>query len=260
MSEIEGVLLDIDGVLTVSWEPLPGAAETLHWLRARDVPFRLVTNTTTHTRDALAEILSRAGLLVSPDEIVTAVVATAAHLREAHPGAAVFLLSDGDARGDLEGVRLVGPDEVADVVVLGGAYEGFDYRTMNHVFRLLMDGASLVAMHRNLYWRTSEGWQLDGGAYVAGLEEAVGARAVVCGKPAEVHFGAALAELGVRRDRAAMVGDDVVSDVLGAQAAGIRGVLVRTGKFREQDLATASGTPDAELGSIAELPGLLASS
>jgi HAD superfamily hydrolase (TIGR01458 family) len=260
VAQIDGVLIDVDGVLTISWDPLPGAVETLDWLRAHHVPFRLITNTTTHTRAALAETLSDAGLVVAPNEIVTAVVATAAHLREAHPGAAVFVLSDGDARADLEGVRLVDPGAKADVVVLGGAFEGFDYPTMNRVFRMLMDGASLVAMHRNLYWRTSDGWQLDGGAYVAGLEEAAGTRAVVCGKPAEAHFAAALAELGVPADRAAMVGDDVVNDVLGAQAAGLTGVLVRTGKFREQDLVTAAGTPDVELDSIADLPDLLAPS
>lgn len=260
MADIDGVLLDVDGVLTVSWEPLPGAVETLAWLRAHGIPFRLITNTTTHTRAALAETLSDAGLVVAPNEIVTAVVATAAYLKKAHPGAAVFLLSDGDARADLEGVRLVDAGADADVVVLGGAFEGFDYPTMNRVFRMLMDGASLVAMHRNLYWRTSDGWQLDGGAYVAGLEEAVGTRAVVCGKPAEAHFAAALAELGVPVGRAVMVGDDLVNDVLGAQAVGLRGVLVRTGKFREEDLAAASGTPDVELGSIAGLPDLLAPS
>jgi HAD superfamily hydrolase (TIGR01458 family) len=257
VAEVDGVLLDVDGVLTISWEPLPGAVETLAWLRAHEVPFRLITNTTTHTRAALAETLSDAGLVVSPNEIVTAVVATATHLRETHPDGAVFLLSDGDARADLEGIRLVEAGADVDVVVLGGAYDGFDYPTMNYAFRMLMDGASLVAMHRNLYWRTSEGWQLDGGAYVAGLEEAVGTRAVVCGKPAEAHFSAALAELGVPADRAVMVGDDVVSDVLGAQAAGLKGVLVRTGKFREQDLA-ASERPDVEIGSIAELPDLFA--
>ena len=258
MAQIDGVLLDVDGVLTVSWEPLPGAVETLAWLRAHEFPFRLVTNTTTHTRAALAETLSDAGLHVAPNEIVTAVVATARYLMKAHPGATVFLLSDGSARADLEGVRLVDAGATADVVVIGGAFEGFDYPTMNRVFRMLMDGASLVAMHRNLYWRTTDGWQLDGGAYVAGLEEAAGTRAVVCGKPAEAHFAAALAELGVRADRAAMVGDDMVNDVLGAQAAGLMGVLMRSGKFHEQDLV--SGAPDVELRSIAELPNLLASS
>jgi HAD superfamily hydrolase (TIGR01458 family) len=252
----DAVLLDIDGVLAVSWEPLPGGVETVRWLRAHDVPFRLITNTTTHTRAALAATLSDAGIVVEALEIVTAVVATASYLRATHPGARVFLLSDGDARDDLEGVELV--KDRAGVVVLGGAYEGFDYPTMNRVFRMLMDGAELVAMHRNLYWRTRDGWQLDGGAYVAGLEEATGRRAAVCGKPSEAYFAAALSQLGVPAARAAMVGDDVVNDVLGAQAAGLSGVLVRTGKFRPEDLERAPGRPDLELETIADLPGLLA--
>lgn len=258
MVEIDGVLLDIDGVLTVSWEPLPGAVEAVAWLRSRELPFRLITNTTTHTRADLAITLSDAGIDVSPHEVVTAVVATAAYLRDAHPEARVFVLSEGDAGADLEGVRLVEDD--ANVVVFGGAYEGFDYPTVNRVFRMLMDGAALVAMHRNLYWRTNEGWQLDGGAYVAGLEEATGTRAVVCGKPAERYFTSALAQIGVTPERAAMVGDDLVNDVLGAQAAGLTGVLVRTGKFREGDLERVGGRPDVVLDSIADLPRLLASS
>jgi ribonucleotide monophosphatase NagD (HAD superfamily) len=120
-----------------------------------------------------------------------------------------------------------------------------------------MDGAALVAMHRNLYWRTAEGWQLDGGAYVAGLEEAIGRRAVVCGKPAEAAFVAALEQIGIARDRALMVGDDVVNDILGARAAGIAGAVVRTGKFRPRDLEDLIPEPDLVLDSIAELPAAL---
>jgi HAD superfamily hydrolase (TIGR01458 family) len=249
------VLLDIDGVLAVSWEALPGAVETLRWLREHDVAFRLITNTTTHTCADLAATLVGAGFDVAPDEIVTAVVATAAYLRSEHPRARVFVLSDGDAREDLAGVQLV--VDRPDVVVLGGAYEGFDYPTLDRIFRWLMDGAALVAMHRNLYWRTTDGWQLDGGAYVAGLEEATGRRAVVCGKPARSAFVAALEQIGVARERAVMVGDDLVNDVNGAQEAGITGVLVRTGKFRPSDLEGAA-QPDAILDRIGDLPGFLA--
>lgn len=257
MARIDAVLLDIDGVLVVSWEPLPGAIETIEWLRAREVPFRLITNTTTHTRADLARTLTGAGIAVAPEEVFTAVVATATYLRDAHPGARVFVLSDGDARADLQGIELVEGD--ADVVVLGGAYDGFDYTTMNRVFRMLMDGADLVAMHRNLYWRTNEGWQLDGGAYVAALEEATGRPAVVCGKPASAYFASALEQVGLPAERTAMVGDDVVNDVQGAQAAGLTGVLVRTGKFRQEDLeGGAEVEPDVVIDSIAGVPELLA--
>jgi ribonucleotide monophosphatase NagD (HAD superfamily) len=118
-----------------------------------------------------------------------------------------------------------------------------------------MDGAALVAMHRNRFWRTSGGWQLDGGAYVAALEAAAGVEAAVCGKPAAAAFIAALEQIDVAPSRAVMLGDDVENDIVGAQAAGLAGALVRTGKFRESDLA--AGDPDVVLGSIAELPSLL---
>lgn len=253
MARFDGVLLDIDGVLAISWRPLPGGVETVAWLRSQAIPFRLITNTTTHTRADLAGTLSAAGFDIAAEEIVTAVVATASYLRAHHPDAGVFVLSDGDAGEDLEGIRRVGSPEEADVVVLGGACEDFTYGTMNRVFRRLMDGAELVGMHRNLYWRTAEGWQLDGGAYVAGLEEATGRPAAVCGKPAGAYFEQALRLLGVDAARAVMVGDDLVNDVLGAQAAGLAGVLVRTGKFRPEDLDTAPGAPDHVIDSIGDL-------
>ena len=256
MRQTQGVLLDIDGVLTVSWEALPGAVETLAWLRREGLPFRLITNTTTHTRRSLAATLGAAGFGVEPDEIVTAVVATASYLRAHHAGARVFVLSDGDAEEDLDGIGLVDVDE-AEIVVLGGAGEDFTYEALNRVFRRLAEGATLVGMHRNLYWRTAEGWQLDGGAYVAGLEEATGREAAICGKPSAAYFEEALRLLGVPADRAVMVGDDVVNDVLGAQDAGVVGVLVRTGKFLPTDLERVDGTPDHVLESIADLPAWL---
>lgn len=253
MDRFGGVLLDIDGVLALSWEPIPGAIPVLEWLRAEGLAFRLITNTTTHTRKELARTLCDAGLLVEPGEIITAVVATASFLRSHHPGARVMLLSDGDATDDLEGVSLV--DERPDVVVIGGACDAFTYEAVNRVFQSLMEGATLIGMHRNLYWRTAGGLQLDGGAYVAGLEEASGRRAVICGKPSASFFEEALRMLGTAARRTAMVGDDIVNDVLGAQAIGLTGVLVRTGKFLPVDLG--KGRPDHVIDSIADLPGLL---
>ncbi|HEX5936851.1 MAG TPA: TIGR01458 family HAD-type hydrolase [Actinomycetota bacterium] len=255
---IEGLLLDIDGVLAVSWAALPGAVDALRALRDDGLPLRLITNTTTKTRADLAGTLRGAGFDVADDDVVTAVVATAQYLRNAHPGAGVFVLSDGDAAADLEDVRLVDVDE-ADVIVLGGACEDFTYATLNRIFRRLMDGATLVGMHRNLFWKTSEGWELDGGAYIAGLEEAAETRATICGKPERTYFDAALEMLGVEAARVAMVGDDVVNDVLGAQAAGLIGVLVRTGKYREGDEDRDDDRPDHVLASFADVPSFVRS-
>ncbi len=153
---IEGVLLDMDGVLATSWRPFTGAIEALERLRSDGVPFLVVSNTTTHTRVAFARTLSDAGLRLEPDEIVTAVVGTASYLRRHHAGERVFLLSDGDPREDLGDVCLV-DERPVDVVVLGGASDDFTYAAMNDVFGMLTDGARLVAMHENLYWRTDAG-------------------------------------------------------------------------------------------------------
>jgi HAD superfamily hydrolase (TIGR01458 family) len=249
-----GVLLDIDGVLTISWEEIPGASAAVEELRRRGIPLRLVTNTTTHRRTELARTLAGAGISVRPEEIVTAVVGAAAYLREKHPGARCFLLSDGDATEDLEGVELV--EDEPDVVLIGGASDDFSYRNVDRAFGMLVGGASLVAMHRNLYWRTTDGLQLDAGAYVRGLEEAAGVEAVVIGKPAPTFFRAALGEIGVPPEKAWMVGDDVENDVRGAQRLGMTGVQVRTGKFRVRDL-DAGDAPSHVIDSIADLPALL---
>jgi HAD superfamily hydrolase (TIGR01458 family) len=254
---IEGLLLDIDGVLTVSWEALPGSVEAIERLITEGVPFRLITNTTTHTRRELAQILQGAGFAVDADAIITAVVATAQYLRASHPGAAVFVLSDGAPGADMEEVKLVDEPEAADVVVLGGAGAAFGYDVINRIFRAVVGGAALVCMHRNFYWQTDRGLELDGGAYVVGLEAATGVTATVCGKPAPAFFNAALEMLGLPARRAAMVGDDITNDVLGAQAAGLTGILVRTGKFRPSDLSRGEGEPDHIVDRLADVPDLI---
>ncbi|WP_435227229.1 HAD-IIA family hydrolase [Streptomyces sp. Tue6028] len=258
MESVRAVLIDIDGVLTVSWQPLPGAVGALRRIRDAGLPVALVTNTTSRTRASIARTLSDAGFAVAAEDILTAPAVTAAHLAEHFPGARCTLLNSGDIREDLAGVTLVDdPGVVPDVVVLGGAGPEFDYASLNRAFGDLQRGARLVAMHRNLYWRTDEGLQLDSGAFVTGLEAAAHTEAVITGKPSAAFFGAALARLGVSAREALMVGDDIESDVLAAQRAGVTGVLVRTGKYLPKTHRAASGEPDHVIDSFAGLPELL---
>ena len=253
---IDGLLLDMDGVLGVSWTPLPGAAEAVTRLHAAGVPLRVLTNTTALPQARFGGVLRDAGFPFADAEILTASVLAGAWLRDERPGARVFLLGDAQAE-DLGGIDLVGADEAPDVVLLSGADDSFCFEAFNRVLAALRGGAELVAMHRNLFWMTRRGEKLDAGAYLLGLEAATGLEAVVLGKPAASAFRAGLAALGLPAERVAMVGDDVENDVLAAQALGITGVLVRTGKFREDDVARASGTPDHILGSVLDLPELL---
>ncbi len=166
-------------------------------------------------------------------------------------------MSAGDVTEDLGGIRLAGADEPADVVVLGGAGPEFDYATVNKIFRAAVSGTPLVAMHRNLSWATRDGLQLDTGAFLAGIERAAGVEAVTVGKPARACFDAALEILGVEADDALMVGDDLDADVAGAQAAGIPGVLVRTGKYRDETLQHGGVVPDHIVDSFADVPALV---
>ena len=267
---VRAVLIDIDGVLTVSWEPLPGAVEALREIREAGLGVALVTNTTSRTRASIAGTLREAGFAVDADDILTAPVATAAYLAEQCPGARCVLLNSGDIREDLDGVALLDPadvgpeavdpehvESVPDVVIVGGAGPEFDYDALNRAFGYLQRGARLVAVHRNLYWRTEAGLQLDSGAFLVGLEQAARTEAEVTGKPSAAFFEAGLARLGVGAGEALMVGDDIESDVLAAQRAGITGVLVKTGKYLPETHRDASGTPDHVIESFADLPGLL---
>jgi HAD superfamily hydrolase (TIGR01458 family) len=253
MATIAGLWVDIDGVLTVSWEVLPGIPEAFARLRSRGIPMRLATNTTTRARSEIARLLGELGIDVDAGEILTAPAATAVFLRREYPKARCLLINEGDLSDDLAGIDLVDEGPI-DVVLVGGAGPTFAYEVVNRAFRELGAGAALVVMHRNLSWRTSAGMQLDSGAFITGLEAATGVEATVVGKPSPAFFASALEALGLPADQVAMVGDDVVSDVLAAQAAGMTGILVRTGKVHSESLHDMSDQPDVVLESFREVP------
>jgi HAD superfamily hydrolase (TIGR01458 family) len=255
LAGVKGILLDLDGVLTTSGRPLDGALDAIAWLRTTGMPFKILTNTTTKTRQDLCSQLKESGFDLQAEELLTAATAAADYLRRHHPGARCFLITKSDLTADFEDVDVTDAD--ADVVVIGGAEDAFTYANLNHAFQMLMNGAVLLAMHRGLYWQTDRGLMLDAGAYVRGLEDAAGVEATLVGKPARSFFDSAVAALGVPAEGIVMVGDNVISDVNGAQRAGLRGVLVRTGSFRPDQLQRAEREPDAVIDSIGDLPALL---
>jgi HAD superfamily hydrolase (TIGR01458 family) len=248
------ILLDIDGVLMVSGEPIAGAAAAVRRLREDGHRLRFVTNNTTRARSTLAEELREIGIDLHDEELQTTAVA-AAH---ALAGKRVLALTMHAVVDDLAGIELVGED--AEAVLIGGADETletnvvFSYTNLARAFHELEAGAELYCLHKNRWWQTRRGPLLDAGAFVAGLEYAADVEATVLGKPSPAYFAAALEVLDAEPDMTWMVGDDIEADIAGAQRFGLRTVLVRTGKFRPDTVERGHVMPEGIVSSVAQLP------
>jgi HAD superfamily hydrolase (TIGR01450 family) len=258
---VRAFVLDADGVLMYRGAPIPGSPEAVVELRRRGLPYRVVTNFSSAHRSSLAAAFGKAtGLAVDPAEIITASSAAAAYTAAHHPGKPLLVLAAPDARREWAGQDLIeigeadARSEPVAAVVIGDAGDDLSYANLDIAFRQLRNGAEFVAMHRNPWWMTPKGFTLDAGAVVAGLEFALGRRAVICGKPSPVVFRQAVGELRaelaarpggsggprLRTGDVAMVGDDPRADIAAARRVGLRGVLVLTGKVSGEE-AEASG-------------------
>jgi len=257
VSPIRAVLLDLDGVLYVEDEPVPGATEAVAELRRRGLALRFVTNTTSRPRRLILERLRRLGFEVAPDELSTPAALAVARCRDRALSRALLLVRE-DVKEDFE--ELDDVTEAAQAVIVGDLGDAFDYGALNRAFRQVIDGAELIALQKNRYWLRPDGLALDVGPFVAALEYATGRDALVVGKPSRDFFATILAGVPVDTGAAAMVGDDVETDVGGALGAGLAGILVRTGKYREDALRASGIEPSAVVDSIADVPELLAAS
>ena len=250
------VLLDIDGVLVVGDRPVPGAIQALDWIRETGISFRCVTNGTRRSRATIAARLADFGFPTEPKDIFSPAIAAVRRIRGVGADSC-HLVSTGDVHLDLlnGGCRLVDSD--TPFVVVGDAAENWTYGAMNRAFRLLLDGACLIALERDRYWREQDGLSLGAGPFVAGLEYAAGCAAEVLGKPSPAFFRLALDDLDRASGPILMIGDDPVADIGGARGAGCAGWLVRTGKYRDGDAIPAAAVPDRVIDSIADLPAIL---
>lgn len=250
-----GVLLDIDGVLTQGGRAIDGAAAAVQELRDAGHPLLFVTNTTSRARGILAQDLRRVGFELEVDEILDPMVAAKDWI-VAHDRAPAAIVVSPTSRPDLEGIEV--DEDAPKALVLGDLGEGWSYAELNRVLGILLDNpdCALLALGGTRYWRAADGWRLDVGPFAAMFSMAADREAVICGKPARDFFHSACRRIGCDPADVVMVGDDVVSDVGGAIDAGLRGILVRTGKFREADL-TRGVDPEVVIRSVADLPAHL---
>lgn len=242
--KIQGILIDIAGVLYVGDEPIPGSPEAIRRLADSGVPLRFLTNTTRSTRERLLEKLQAMGFDIEPRALFTAPAATLRYVKQ--HGLRPYFLIHANLEAEFADIDRHAPN----AVVIGDAGDAFNYRSLNDAFRVLMDGGVLIAMGSNRYFREQDGLSLDMGPFVEALRFASGVEPTVIGKPSADFFQQALDDMGIASEHAVMIGDDLENDVGGAQANGVQGILVRTGKYRPADESQAAIKPDLVVDNI----------
>ena len=256
MKGINGFLIDLDGVLYVGDHPIAGAQAAIKYLMQKDYTFRFVSNTTRKSRKTIASRLSAMGFDIPEDYIFTPPVAAVAHMKKTGKQHCYILIT-GDVDRDFEQVCTQDTNAKKDYVIVGDAGDAITYYSLNNAFRHLMDGAELIALEKDRYWMAHDGLSLSAGPFVQALEFASGKTAIVMGKPSKSFFDLALNDMGLQSRQVAMIGDDITTDIGGAQNAGMRSILVRTGKFREEVLKSATVKPTHIIDSIAHLEDIL---
>jgi len=257
---IKGVLLDISGVLvessTTGPKAIKGSVEAVKALKDANIPVRFVTNETQRTRKSLVAMLHSNGFEMSLEQVFPPCIAMASIIKSeklnpyflVHPNCMEDLLDGSSNAEDPQ------EDVEYDSVILGDAVEGFNYKNLNQAFQIIMKkSCPFYSLGLGKYYREDGDLTLDVGPFTKAIEFATDASPTIIGKPSPHFFKSALDDIGIKAEEALMVGDDIVSDVGGAQACSMSGVLVRTGKYRTTDENHPNVTPDKIVDNLATI-------
>ncbi|KAJ3192761.1 Haloacid dehalogenase-like hydrolase domain-containing protein 2 [Irineochytrium annulatum] len=245
---LRGILVDLSGTLHVEHEPTRNAVSALKKLRGSSLKIRFVTNTTKESVSALLERLQGIGFDITRKEIFTSMIAARA-IVEKRALRPLLLLADA-AMPEFDGIDTDDPN----CVVVGLAPSLFEYESLTNAMRVLLKdgGSELIAIHKARYFQRRDGLALGPGPFVTALEYATDKKATIVGKPAADFFQLALDDMGIAPEAAIMIGDDVRDDVGAAISHGMRGVLVKTGKYRAGDESSKGCTPTYVADSFAD--------
>ncbi len=249
------IMLDLDGTLYVGNQPIPGAIDCIQKLRERGISLRFLTNTTTKSQDELVAQLRVMGFTLEEDELISAPVGAKLELlslqQQLRRPVRIWPVVADSIKLDFS--EFCWDEKKPDYVVLGDIGDAWDLSLINRLFNAMHGGAELIALHKNRFWQTEDGLKADIGFFVAGLEYVSSKNARVMGKPNRDFYQRVLDSALVNAEDALMVGDDIDSDVGGAQLIGIKGCLVETGKFRRVYFEQSAVAPDHVIPSIANL-------
>ncbi len=250
---IKAFLFDLDGTLHIGNKVIDGAIETIKFIKEKNFPCRFVTNTTTKSLTALHQQMTDIGLPILQEELINTTKVAVQYLNKYDNPKCYFVLKE-EVKKDFSEFN---EDQInPDFIIVGDIGDKWNYTLLNKLFNMIMNGSHLIALHKGRFWQTEEGLKIDIGAFITGLEYTTGQEATVLGKPTKEFFNLAINGLNIPPENIAMVGDDINNDVAGAQGLGMFGILVKTGKFRQEYINRSSIEPDLIINSIKEIKKL----
>jgi HAD superfamily hydrolase (TIGR01458 family) len=247
------LLVDLDGVLRINKNPAPQVEHFMNYLNESKRPACMISNSTLSTVEDVAEFFSFHEIECKIP-IMTAASAAAIYAKQNYRRVAVYCI-DKVRRIFTEILDYDNPQ----AVIIGDYGKKWDFKTMNEIYRKVAGGADLIAMHKKRIWETVEdGVILDVGPFVVAIEYATGKKASLIGKPSPLYFRSALKLLGCPEDsQFIMIGDELETDIKGAQNLGAKTILIYTGKTKSIIPEDSEIKPDYEAQNLVEVVKIL---
>lgn len=241
-------ILDLDGVVYLLDDPVPGAVRTVNALKEEGKKFVFLTNNSVATKEMYADKLAGLGVSIDPDQVVSSAQAVRRYIemQGEGPGRSAFVIGERGLTRELEaaGLRLVGADEArgVDMVVVGWDRH-FDFDKLKAAVIAIRNGARFIATNVDATYPTPEGLWPGAGSIVAAVATGAGEEPFVAGKPNPLIVELALERMDARAGETLLVGDRLDTDVEVGLRAGVDTLLVLTGVSKEKDIAETGVTP-----------------
>ena len=247
------ILIDLDGVLKIGNSPAPDVEQFLHFINENKIHACILSNSTLRTGELVKEFFAEHKIEIKISAI-TAFDATVSFVKNNYKKVQVYcrdyLIHHFDGMFD---------EVDPEAIVVGDIEDRWNYHIVNDIFRKVLAGADLVAMHKNKFWNPEGELLIDAGAFITGIEYASGKEAILIGKPSPLFFKAALESINSKiEDGFIMIGDDIENDIKAAQDIGGKGILIYTGKTKYPLDENINIKPDFEAHSLRNVIDILA--
>ena len=248
---INGLLIDLEGVLYNDNQLIPGSIDVIKELKRVGLKLRFLTNTTTAPRKKILEKLLNFGFDIEEKEIFTPIIATKNYLRDNNVKK-ISLVTNIEIIEEFKEYEITQKDPEA--IIMGDIYKNFNWDILDRIFKLVyINNAALIALHQNKYCMRDSQVSLDLGPFVRAIEYASNKKSILMGKPEKNFFDLAIKDMEISKEAVFMIGDDIISDIKGAKDFGIKAIQVKTGKYQKEDCSDKFTQPDLRIDSIINL-------